>query len=98
VNPAPIGPAGLNPVGVNPDETVQLRFAPGGPPGWPPPTAPNAAPPPPQQHRQSPVHPPAIAPVGPAPADPPRAWWAFLPTLIWLAAAAFTVGALIALS
>jgi len=82
---------------VNPDETVQLRFAPAGPSGWPPSAAAtHAAPPPPQQ--QSPMYPPAVAPVEPVPADRPRPWWAFLPTLIWLAAAAFTVGALIALS
>jgi hypothetical protein len=41
---------------------------------------------------------PTPPPPGPPDHPPPRPWWAFLPTLIWLAAAAFTVGALIALS
>jgi len=41
--------------------------------------------------------PPPRPPAPPAQADV-RPWWAFLPTLIWLAAAAFTIGAMIALS
>jgi len=82
---------------VNPDETVQLRSVPGGPPGWA--QGPAVTPvPPPGQHQQNPSSPAAVARVEPVPVESARPWWAFLPTLVWLAAAAFTVGALIALS
>ena len=91
--PGSLGRAGGATPPVNPDETVQLRIPPGGQPGWP--GLPAHVPPPvPTQNRAVPT----VAPAEPVPAGPPRPWWAFLPTLIWLAAAAFTVGALIALS
>jgi hypothetical protein len=85
---------------VSADQTVQLRHPltamPVGP-GQSPQQFP--MPSPPQFPPQGPPSPAQQGPVAPgSETEPARAWWAFLPTLVWLAAAAFAVGALIALS